>query len=180
MGFSQGAALAASLILQHSDQAHPLVDCAVFICGTLPWMSRSEVLPLPLDEKHCANCQIDVVLDSGNVIQHFRALNESSVVVESIRDKLSNGRQDAQQSQACILHPANSPLRFPIPTAHIYGGRKDRYFEMSKALVELGSETHGVKVFDHEAGHVVPRGELDTVKMAETLSWVAEKVIWRC
>jgi pimeloyl-ACP methyl ester carboxylesterase len=182
IGFSQGAALAASLILQHSDRAHPLVDCAIFICGTLPWMLRSELLPL--HAKHSATCQIDIVLNSDKGIPRFLALTEGFVSIERAKNKLSNGHQDgshnAQQSQACLLHPANSPLRFPIPTAHIYGGRRDKYFEMSKALIELGSEVHGVKVFDHEAGHVVPRGEFDTAKMAATVSWVAEKVIWRC
>ena len=149
-------------------------------------MLRSElVVPLRLDEECTVNCQIDIVLGSENFMPRFLALNDKgSISVESVRDKLSNGHQDgshgAQESQACLLHPVNSPLRFPVPTAHIYGGRKDRYFEMSKALIVLGSEVHGVKVFDHEAGHVVSRGELNTVKMAETVSWVAEKVIWRC
>jgi acetyl esterase/lipase len=181
MGFSQGAALAASLVLQHSDQGYPLVDCAVFICGTLPWMLRSELVPL--HQKHNANCQISVGLDLDNGMQRLLALIEGSVSGECVKNKLSNGHQDgyhAQQSQVGLLHPANSPLRFPIPTAHIYGGRKDRYFEQSKALIELGSDAHGVKVFDHEAGHIVPRGEFDTGKMVETVSWVAEKVIWRC
>jgi pimeloyl-ACP methyl ester carboxylesterase len=181
IGFSQGAALAASLILQHSDQAHPLVDCAVFICGTLPWMLPSELVPL--HQKHNASCQIDIVLDSGNRMKRLLVLNEGLFSVDSVKNKLSNGHLNgshAQQNQACLLHPANSPLHFPIPTAHIYGGRKDRYFELSKALIELGSEAHGVKVFNHEAGHIIPRGEFDTDKMVETVSWVAEKVIWRC
>lgn len=144
-------------------------------------MLRSELVLL--HQKHNANCQIDIVLDSDNGMQRLLALNEGSISVESVKNKLSNGHQDgshAQQSQACLLHPANSPLHFPIPTAHIYGGRKDRYFEHSKALIELGSEVHGVKVFDHEAGHIVPRGEFNTDKMVETVSWVAEKMIWRC
>lgn len=181
MGFSQGAALAASLILQHSDQAHPLVDCAVFICGTLPWMLLSELVPL--HGKHNPTCQIDIVLDSNNGLPGLLALKEGFASIEIAKNKLSNSHQDgshAQQTQACLLHSANSLLHFPIPTAHIYGGCKDRYFELSKALIELGSEVHGVKVFDHEAGHIVPRGEFDTAKMAETVSWVAEKVIWRC
>jgi predicted esterase len=180
MGFSQGAALAASLMMQHSDQAHPLVDCAIFICGTLPWMLHSELVLL--HQKHNANSQTDIVLNSDNGMQRLLALTQGSVSVQSVKIMLSNGRQDgshAQQSQACLLHPANSPLHFPIPTAHIYGGRKDKYFEHSKALIELGSEAHGVKVFNHEAGHIIPRGEIDIDKMVETISWIAEKLIWR-
>jgi pimeloyl-ACP methyl ester carboxylesterase len=181
MGFSQGAALAASLILQHSDQAQPLVDCAVFICGSLPWMLRSEVASWP--EKLSVTCQITEVSDLESEAKGLIMVKEASISIERVQNKPLNGYQDgmhAQDSQACFLHPAKYPLHFPIPTAHIYGGRKDRYFELSKALVNLGSETHGVKVFDHDAGHVIPRGEWTTSRMAEIVSWVAEKVIWRC
>lgn len=176
MGFSQGAALAAGLILQHSDQVHPLVDCAVFICGNLPWMLQSELTTTR--QKYNAACQTNEVFDSENGIQDPISLEE-----EPIREKLNSSFCDISQdlqSRAGLLHPANSPLRFPIPTAHIFGGHKDSYFEMSKALIELGNDIHGVKVLDHRAGHVVPRSEYDTDKMAETISWVSERVMWRC
>jgi hypothetical protein len=138
-------------------------------------MLQSEVIPL--SEKNIVTCQIDSVSDSETGLVDLLELKDAYISFESLKNKLNNGYQD---SQACLLHPSNSPLRFSVPTAHIYGGRKDQYFELSKALIELGSETHGVKVFNHDAGHVVPRSELNTSKMTETVLWVAEKVIWRC
>jgi hypothetical protein len=138
-------------------------------------MLQSEVVRL--SEKNTVTCQIDIVSDSEIGMEDLLKLKDAYISFESLKNKLNNGYQD---SQACLLHPSNSRLRFPVPTAHIYGGRKDQYFELSKALIELGSETHGVNVFNHDAGHVVPRGELNTSKMTGTVSWVAEKVIWRC
>ncbi|KAJ5305804.1 hypothetical protein N7508_004819 [Penicillium antarcticum] len=52
MGFSQGAALAASLIINHSKKnptSAPLFRAAVFICGAAPWDSAGmeHILPRP-------------------------------------------------------------------------------------------------------------------------------------
>lgn len=52
MGFSQGAALAASLIIHHSrtrPAEPPLFRAAVFICGAAPWESTGleQIAPKP-------------------------------------------------------------------------------------------------------------------------------------
>lgn len=138
-------------------------------------MLQSEVVPL--SEKNTVTCQIDIASDSEIRMKNLLILKDAYISSESLKNKLNNGYQD---SQACLFHPSNSPLRFSIPTAHIYGGHKDQYVELSRALIELGSEKHGVKVLNHDAGHVVPRDQLNTSKMTETVSWVSEKVIWRC
>lgn len=181
MGFSQGAAMAASLILQHSNPAEPLVSCAIFICGTLPFMLGSEIVSF--HQEYDSSRPADIALDPGEKVQHLLAEYDESWAVKSVKKKVSNSDQDgshAQQNRAHLFHPAYSQLRFPIPTGHIYGGRKDEFCENSEALAGLGSEVHGVKVFNHDAGHIVPRGNFETDKMVGTVSWAIEKVILRC
>ena len=165
LGFSQGAALAASLIMKHSDQSQPLVKCAIFICGLSPWMIRSELIHL--NRKHVGYRPSTVDLGFDKEIEDLLAVYEESIPT------------GADGNVVRLLHPAKSPLRLPIPTVHILGGRKDSYFALSRALLGLGGESHGLKAFDHEAGHTVPRGEFVTGKMADAVTWVVDKVIWQ-
>jgi hypothetical protein len=165
LGFSQGAALAASLIMQHSNQSQQLVKCAVFICGLNPWMIRSELIPL--NQKHIGYSPPMVNLGFDKEIEDLLAVYENSIPA------------GADADQVRLLHPGRSPLRLPVPTVHFLGGRKDAYILLSQGLLGLGDERHGVKAFDHEAGHTVPRGKFVTGKMADAVMWVMDKVIWQ-
>ncbi|TAQ90648.1 hypothetical protein B7494_g1068 [Chlorociboria aeruginascens] len=169
VGFSQGAALAASLILQHSTQAQALVSCAIFFCGGLPWMLRSEVVQfhqrypdfkpqsvyVPFPRRI-----VDCMVDYGDM---FPENEDETPPAEEVR----------------WMHPARSPLRFPVPTAFIQGGKADEHDFQAGALAQMGSEEHGVKVFNHEAGHVIPRGDAVTEKMIETMMWSIERGLFR-
>jgi len=188
LGFSQGAALAASVLLEHTKNygsrvALP-VKCAVFICGSLPFMipggSRinsetgpdiQSIHPKHGDEK-----------DTGSSVSVVSiGVNDDSDGLNTIKDGFStitihNECTDPRLDPMERAHPTTYASRISLPTAHIVGGRRDDYFEESKALAELGDERKGVKIFTHNMGHVIPRGEQLKRAMADTITWAVNRV----
>ncbi|MCJ1384011.1 hypothetical protein MMC17_007126 [Xylographa soralifera] len=187
LGFSQGAALAASVLLEHTKKygsrvALP-VKCAVFICGSLPFMipdggcvdseivSDVQSIQLKQDNEKQSVPSISVVsitMDNerggSNTIEH-------GLVTITIHDECTDVQLDPMKR----AHPNTYASRISIPTAHIIGGRKDHYFEESKALAELGDEQKGIRIFTHGMGHVIPRGEQMKKAMADTITWAVNR-----
>ena len=188
LGFSQGAALVASVLLEHTKKygsrvALP-VKCAIFICGSLPFMipdgshigsnidPHVQSIRLELDKEKESGPSVSVVsivLDDEN-----EGLNniEDKLATISIHDECADVKLDPMKR----AHPGMCASRISIPTAHIIGGRKDQYFEESKALAELGDERKGIKIFTHGMGHVIPRGEQLKRAMADTITWAVNRV----
>lgn len=82
MGFSQGAALAFSLLAEHSKtNATPLFKAAVFICGAPPFESSGqEVMSLPPGEKYALS------IPTANIVGKQDYLYESSMQLYSLCD----------------------------------------------------------------------------------------------
>lgn len=149
LGFSQGAALAAGVILQQSTVGKQLVECAVFVCGCFPWLIQSPCFA------------------SDETVNPQRSL--ATLGLEGFMP---------EQLSPNVLHPQHllySPIRISIPTAHILGGQTDKYIAQSRALVVLCEDNSEVKVIDHEGGHIVPRGQPIACRIAKVIMWAAEQ-----
>ncbi|MCJ1392473.1 hypothetical protein MMC18_005340 [Xylographa bjoerkii] len=188
LGFSQGAALAASVLLEHTKKygsrvALP-VKCAVFICGSLPFMISKGIridsglgpsvqsIHLEQDNEKESGPSISVVSIALDDESDGSKTIEDGLATITLQDECNEVRLDPMKR----AHPATSVCRISIPTAHIIGGRKDGYFEESKALAELGDEKKGTKTFTHNMGHVIPRGEQVKRAMADTITWAVNRV----
>ena len=179
LGFSQGAALCASILLQRTSESRAgkglPVQCAVFICGSLPWI---------LPESSHAISEIAVGAGHGPACDGFPATDEKDqtrcvVVSELYLDGEAN-ETASRLDPRLRVDPAISPLRISIPTAHIIGGSKDEYFTESRALAELGDARRGmVRLFDHGQGHIVPRGAGPTKRMGDMIAWAVDRVKFR-
>lgn len=76
MGFSQGAALAAALIVHHSKtnpDSPPLFRAAVFLCGALPWDSSGVELITPKPDVY------PITIPTANVVGKLDPLYPESV-----------------------------------------------------------------------------------------------------
>lgn len=152
LGFSQGAALAASVIIQQSTIGKQLVDCAVFICACFPWLIDSP-------------CFVESDQPGRNTQKSLAQLGLEGFMPEELSAKL--------------LHPQkllNSPIGISIPTVHILGGQTDKYIAQSRALVILCEKNRrDVKAIDHEGGHIVPRGQRIAGRITKIITWAAER-----
>lgn len=88
MGFSQGAALAAALIVHHKKtqpDAAPLFRAAVFLCGAEPWASsgverivpRPDVFPITIPTAHVVG-KLDPLYPQG--VQLFKLCEPAKAV----------------------------------------------------------------------------------------------------
>ncbi|GAQ42222.1 hypothetical protein AtubIFM57143_007878 [Aspergillus tubingensis] len=110
IGFSQGAALAASMILQHQKDnptAMPLFDLAIFLGASLPFdMDSSLALRSIVAMHHRPNGYPDGAGDDPLILQQY--------------------------------DPRTTNLRIEIPTLHVIG-RTDPFRQQGELLVELSS-----------------------------------------
>ena len=151
LGFSMGAGLAASVILQQSTQGIQVVECAVFICACLPWLIESSCLA---------------------------ACDGTATAPQTSLETLGLEVFMPAKLEPNILHPQrllDSSMRMSIPTAHILGGQKDRYIAQSRALVDLCEKNSKAKVIDHEGGHTVPRIEAIARRIAKYIMWAGAR-----
>lgn len=151
LGFSQGAALAASVILQQGTVGKQPVECAVFICACFPWLIQSS---------------------------HFVATDETDRNPQMLLATLGLEGLMSVELSPNILHPQqllDSPIRISIPTAHILGGQTDRYIAQSRGMIVLCEKDSEVKVIDHEGGHIVPRGQPIACRISKIIMWAAER-----
>lgn len=159
IGFSQGAALAASLLLHQrieDPKAEPWFKAAIFICSPLPFVCYTEygvdvrkyfgVLGPPLPSKRPTTVPDYLVADA-----YFRR-----------NDKDLGGGDGGSGGQFYnMFHPSVDQVRISIPTVHIYG-RRDDWRRHSKDLVGLCDPRH-VLQFEHDGGHEVPRSASDEI-----------------
>ncbi|OJJ77751.1 hypothetical protein ASPBRDRAFT_50590 [Aspergillus brasiliensis CBS 101740] len=110
IGFSQGAALAASMILQHqkdSPTAMPLFNLAIFLGASLPFDLDSNLAPRSVVAmQHQANGYPDEAGDDPLILQRY--------------------------------DPRQTALRIEIPTLHVIG-KTDPFRQQGELLVQLSS-----------------------------------------
>lgn len=151
IGFSQGAALAASLIL-HTELAGqpPPFRAAMLICSTLP---SSGSLEYGIDVR-------DYFGITGPPTERPRVLPDESLVVRHEYFLRTENVRDANPPVYYnLFHADVDTVRIRIPTAHIYGRHDTLWRQQSLAMIQLCSGK--VYRFEHGGGHEVPRSEAE-------------------
>lgn len=151
LGFSQGAALAASVIIQQSTVGKQLVECAVFICACFPWLIQS-------------SCFVASDETARNRQRSLETLDLEGFMPAELSPNIHHPQ-----------HLLDSPIRISIPTAHILEGQTDEYIAQSRGLIVLCEKNSEVKVIDYEGGHIVPRGQPIACRIAKVIMWAAER-----
>ncbi|KAJ5173756.1 Serine hydrolase FSH [Penicillium coprophilum] len=153
IGFSQGAALAASLML-HSElagQPSPF-KAAMLICSTLPSTCSPEY---GIDVRDYFGItgpptgRPKVLPDESLVVRHKYFL-QTEKILDPNRPVYYN-----------LFHADVDTVRIRIPTAHIYGRRDILWRQQSLAMIQLCEGK--VYRFEHGGGHEVPRSEVEDV-----------------
>jgi hypothetical protein len=160
VGFSQGAALAASFIL--CDEHHgglgggkpPFKMAAFFNCVML--FSPSKEVGTHIGEQ-------------------VRQMEEKHAAFLESREVETTTKTDDQTNISLLKDiygfvPDTFPIRISIPTFHVVGA-KDQFEEHSRALIKL-CEADKTEVFTFEGGHEIPRGKLDVQKCVDMLEMV--------
>lgn len=197
--FSQGCAVAASLILAHNNNCpdEPLpFKGAIFICGGMP-LAMLDNMYLPVSSKawkvnnftgsllatkaSAAAAEIDRLLRSGNAREASRRglWDDTSDLAHEV---LAPGTYDCHRlpdlppddvyGYDTTLFP--SALKVDIPTVHIYGIKDPRY-PASVQLAYLSNADRRL-VYDHGGGHEVPRTSKVSAKIASAVRWLEERL----
>ncbi|KAH7032189.1 serine hydrolase FSH [Macrophomina phaseolina] len=155
MGFSQGAAVAASILLHHQlDGLSPPFRLGIFICSPLPF---SHSLNHGIDARAYFGSPTDVVVrrDCPNEVPAHLITDEKYLRGE---ERLAAaGLSTTAPTQASfyqMFHPTVDHVRVTIPTVHITGAR-DRWRRHSLDVAMLCSAELAVS-FEHTGGHEIP------------------------
>ena len=166
MGFSQGCALAASVLLLHAAETPllpPPFKAAIFICGGAP-LSIPESLGYTI---HHAAKERD---DQSRVALASQA--DSASILAQGSDRWT-GSQSGGLSEDELRAEIQGSLKIGVPTVHIYGDKDPRYpagVQLS-ALCEEGRR----KTYNHEGGHEIPRKDVISRKLAWLVRWAVEE-----
>lgn len=175
MGFSQGAALAASMILHGltTPAGAPLFRAAIFICSPLPFSSNlwngidtrryfgsPAHIPNPVRED-CPTKIPDYLVTDPRYLrgeeyfeEHEKSGSESDSE-ESSRDSSRSVSPVPSQAWYQMFHHTSDEVRIRIPTVNIIG-LKDQWRLHSKDVSELCDKSDST-VFEHSGGHEIPR-----------------------
>ncbi|KAH7319000.1 serine hydrolase FSH [Rhexocercosporidium sp. MPI-PUGE-AT-0058] len=160
MGFSQGAALAASILMQcEIDQTPSPFKAAMFICSPLPFSITTD---------YGLDCRRYFGVSTSLRLQNPRPTNVPSYLIPDEyflqgekRNDESTGSASLTQGfaiDACknpvfynIFHPQIDAVRISLPTAHLYGA-KDSWRRHSLDLADLCLDR---LTFEHGSGHEI-------------------------
>jgi pimeloyl-ACP methyl ester carboxylesterase len=163
IGFSQGAALAASLLLCHQSdtpQKSPPFKVAVFIAGGLPLSPSSDFGKDVTEEAQSA--------ERSGGLQLERKLGPGKGNAQVTIDGPQSDEKKDPESRVFSFDPdVFSRERIGIPTVHIIGS-KDPWLGYSKSLIKL-CRTDLAKVRFHNGVHEVPRTPASLRQCAEQI-----------
>ncbi|KAL8874952.1 MAG: hypothetical protein Q9198_006625 [Flavoplaca austrocitrina] len=181
IGFSQGAALASSVMLRRAKDPslEPLFQIAIFICASLPF----DLDATPVVVHKSPNGRLKFL--DAPVMNGGREISQSSAGAQSIIQEFhSLGYSGLLEDGMHVLrrfHPKMRPginFNMGVPTVNIVG-KKDGYLQQGLSLAELGG-SRGTVTLEHGAGHEVPRDSLSTRKMTRVVQDAVEKVRFQC
>ncbi|GKZ38755.1 hypothetical protein AbraIFM66950_011218 [Aspergillus brasiliensis] len=183
LGFSQGAAISVSFLLEHKmaypDEPPPF-RFAIFCSPTSPCAA---------DE---AYCQSVVGSLSSTDQQRLRSGQEKQIAqlpepVRSVTEsfvKVVKGTQSITGESVpffldrpldlvpCALHPNVVPTRISIPSLHLRGKNDMPGLGDCGLLVESLCDLNTRKPFRHSAGHDIPRSGAEVKQMLSAMEWV--------
>ncbi|KAJ5260473.1 hypothetical protein N7478_012078 [Penicillium angulare] len=186
ISFSQGAALAASILLQDAKEKphEDMIGLAVFISASLPFDLDDETgADIWRSTQDSAKRSLAAVSDPLASSQNFA----KQVPTGNVRPGESCGElsfdnapgipDDPYNFDGQLLrryHPMELPfgMQIQIPSLHIFGNN-DPYVGQARLLVELCDERMRSSI-THSEGHSVPRGATFRQKVVKAISSKAD------
>ena len=171
IGFSQGAALASSLILRRAKPSplEDLFNTAIFMCASLPF---------DLDR------QLFTVSGDGEISGLDVSNTKASATTTSVVDEMQRAcGYSGMPDDGLRLLKRYDPTRtqqtptMRIPTVHVIG-KQDEYHEQGVKLSELAGRD--ARVLYHNGGHEIPKDRSFALKMARSIQEACDKVRRRC
>ncbi|KAK3060500.1 hypothetical protein LTS18_008407 [Coniosporium uncinatum] len=181
MGFSQGGAVAGSVIVHYAlanPTAPPLFQGAIFLCSTIPFsididhgLDVREYFGIPVDKPVRTGCPTE--MPEHLVTDPYFLMQQGSIAktVDGYSAKEAE-RIKASDVFFQIIHRSTDDVCLNIPTAHCFG-KRDRWIGHSKDLADLCREDSR-SVFEHGGGHEVPKNEAESI--ARTIQRMFEHV----
>ena len=175
VGFSQGAALAASILLHHTlehPDEPPLFKAAFFISAPLPF---SRDLEHGIDVRSYFDIDASKPLPTNRptvppdfLIPQRGASNGAAGAGAKVAD-VTFGFETADKHVTAdeggpfynIFHPTVDEVRISIPTGHVYG-KKDPWRKHSLELMDFCRRSSMVRL-EHDGGHEIPRDAGDDI-----------------
>jgi len=167
IGFSQGAALASSYILQDSKLPHPKrpFKCAIFFCASMPFDLDSEAFTVSAD----GTCRL---VGSSEPIKDFAI---TKTIPEASGPGFS-GKYDENTELLRRYIPGPREKAFiQIPTTHVIGAT-DSYNSQSSLLGKLCAP-HNLEFLEHRGGHYIPKDRNATAKMTACIQNMLQAVL---
>ena len=163
MGFSQGAALAASLILERrkKNPFDEIFKFAIFICATLPF-NRDDRSGLQSWEQAKSGAKLVIGEFSGEI-----GAQKPLGFPEELKEALL-GRYHPEKTPDAIV---------PIPTVHIIG-KSDAYAMQGRLLADMCDKAQKT-VIEHQDDHRVPRDPKMNDQIAKRIAIMIDRVRFR-
>jgi len=154
MGFSQGASLAASILIHHQIEKPwlpPPFRVAVFLCAIYAHSRNS--------------------LDGKDVTDKVPA----SELPDRRRstDSGYSSDDDSGRDSIRVFYADSTKARIQIPTAHLYG-ENDSYLHESLEIVDLCDQRLSLE-FKHKGGHEVPMDAVSNKKIRDIIAMTCER-----
>ncbi|KAK1977530.1 inducible nitrate reductase 2 [Colletotrichum cereale] len=194
-GFSQGASIAASYILDyqlHNPEGPPPFDFAVLFSSVAAFSAETGYCAGPVAEL-VANSAVTRDFPAGDfsklqgpkarLLVEYLALSYGvartigAVTSDDDLAFLAGGGTPDQIPRP--LHPALTPFRVRIPTVHITGKADlPDMIAQSRRMRELCDQTL-VRVHEHSGGHSIPGRRQDVKVIAESIEWAMNEGCYR-
>ncbi|KAM3516798.1 hypothetical protein NHJ13051_009573 [Beauveria bassiana] len=174
IGFSQGAALVAGMLLREqlgrtgrSETAPTLFKAAMFICSPLPFSCTADH---GVDVRRYFGIEPSLEsLPSSRPTTVPDYLVADAFFLRNDKDLagLATGFEDKKDYKVeaepyyNMLHPDVDTVRISIPTAHVYG-KEDSWRRHSMDLVRLCEGANRI-CFQHDGGHEIPRAASEEI-----------------
>ncbi|MCJ1384561.1 hypothetical protein MMC17_007678 [Xylographa soralifera] len=171
MTFSQGGALASSLLLSHFINTPHLPSpfkLAVFICSGLPLQALDDMgLPVGQKARDLDEKSRQALFSQGSSAAILAQGHERWTGIES--EEATEGEVLETDVYGLDFTQYPKEWRIRIPTVHVYG-KKDPRCPASIQLAWFCEEGKRME-YDHGAGHEVPRKRDVSTIIAEAVEW---------
>jgi hypothetical protein len=183
IGFSQGAAVAATIIATEAERNPELepFKFAIFFSATMPFDFSAGRLHLTLNGDdltaiHQDSDGEDLKDDNIDWLKDCRSVGVIEEV-ESRRPRLAGASKDPQSIDVLLrFHPSTHGQKIHIPTVHIIG--------LNDNMADQGRDLAGIcdpklaQIVTHDGGHQLPRDAGTVGKVAEAVQWAVERTIF--
>ncbi|PYH57082.1 uncharacterized protein BO96DRAFT_474474 [Aspergillus niger CBS 101883] len=162
LGFSQGAAISVSFLLEHKtaypDEPPPFRFAILY----------SPTIPCAADEAYCRS-----VLGTLSSVDQQRLRSGKDKEITQLPEPVRSVTESLLIP--CALHPDVVPTRISIPSLHLRGKNDVPGLDECGLLVECLCDSNTRRPIIHSAGHDIPRSGPELKQMLSAVEWVVAK-----